>query len=196
MSADITTVLVAVIGVAGTLTSPLLGQRIAARVKQQEFELQRQQRHEESEEAQRRTAFEERRSCCAGLNTAARQYQQQLEAYLRMITADAISDEGRAELAEARERYRQLYSDAQMILPDKLLDGAASVSARLGESYGRVKRLEIGKPRAESADSPAETIESTRNCIHVTLYNEISGLRHLMRQDLGVSDPGIPNHPT
>jgi len=103
MSADITTVLVAVIGVAGTLTSPLLGQRIAARVKQQEFELQRQQRHEESEEARRRTAFEERRSCCAGLNTAARQYQQQLEAYLRMITADALSDEGRAELAEARK---------------------------------------------------------------------------------------------
>ncbi len=99
------------------------------------------------DEVQQRTAFEERRSSYAGLNTAARRYHQQLEAYLRMMTADAITDEERAELAGAREKFRQLYSDAQMILPDNMLDRAASVTASFGEAYGRVKRLEIGKPR-------------------------------------------------
>ena len=191
MNADLTTVLVAVLGVAGTLSSPLLGQRIAARAKQQEFNLQRQVRLEEREDTQRRRAFEERRSMYAGLNTAARQYTQELRAYLRMITAHAVTDDGRADLAKARQRYRDLYSDAQMILPDKVLATAALVSEGLGEAYGMVKRLEIGEPRARSAEGPGETIEIAHEYCRVTLYDLIIQLRQLMREDLGVSDPNV-----
>ena len=57
MSADLTTLAVAIIGVADTLSPPLLGQRIAARAKQQEFDLQ-SQRQEEREEAQQQSALE------------------------------------------------------------------------------------------------------------------------------------------
>lgn len=191
MNANLTTVLVAILGAAGTLTSPLLGQRIAARAKQQEFELQRQQRLEERAEAQRRRAFEERRSMYAGLNTAARQYTQELRAYLRMIAAHAITDEGRADLSKARQTFRDLYSDAQMILPDKVLDAAASVSEGLGQAYGMVKRLEIDKPPANPAEGPAETIDIAQEYCRVTLYDIIIELRQLMREDLGVSGPDM-----
>lgn len=191
MNADLTTLLVAILGVAGTLTSPLLGQRIAARAKQQEFELQRQQRLEERAEVQQRRAFEERRSMYAGLNTAARQYTQELRAYLRMIAAHAITDEGRTDLSKARQTFRDLYSDAQMILPDKVLDAAASVSEGLGQAYGMVKRLEIGKPSTNPEEVPAETIDIAQEYCRVTLYNLIIELRQLMREDLGVSDPDM-----
>jgi hypothetical protein len=60
-SADLTTVVVAVLGVAGTLSSPLLAQRTAARARQQEFSLQGQQRREE-----RRRGNRTRRSRNAG----------------------------------------------------------------------------------------------------------------------------------
>ena len=191
MNANLTTVLVAVLGVAGTLTSPLLGQRIAARAKQQEFELQRQQRLEERAEAQRRKAFEERRSMYAGLNAAARQYTQELRAYLHMIAAHAITEEGRTDLSKARQTFRDLYSDAQMILPDKILEAAASVSEGLGQAYGMVKRLEIGKPPTNSAEGPAETIDIAQEYCRVTLYDLIIELRQLMREDLGVSGPDM-----
>ena len=191
MTADLTTLVVAVLGVAGTLSSPLLGQRIAARAKQQEFDLQSQQRREEREEAQRQSAFELRRSIYAGLSTAARRYQQALDAYLRMIADVTLTDEARTELASVRKDFRDLYSEAQMILPDKVLDEAISVSAELGEAYGIIKRLEIGKPRATSEYGP-ETIELARETAHVTIYNSIIQLRQLMRQDLGVSDPETP----
>src|ERR1035438_2358562 len=101
MNADLTTVVVAVLGVAGTLSSPLLAQRIAARAKEQEFSLQSQQRREELREAERRQAFEECRSLYARLNTAARQYNQELQAYLRLIAAGPVTDDSRAELGGA-----------------------------------------------------------------------------------------------
>ena len=132
---DTTTLLVAVLGVAGTLSSPVLGQRIASRARQQEFDLESQQRREEREAAQREAAFEERRAMYAALNTAARQYQQELTAYLRAISSNSVTDESRADLTKAREGFRELYSDAQMILPDRVLEQAMSVSASLGEAY-------------------------------------------------------------
>jgi hypothetical protein len=192
MNADLTTVVVAVLGVAGTLSSPLLAQRIAARAKQQEFDLQTQQRREERLDAERRTAFEERRSVYAGLNTTARQYNQALRAYLRLVAAETVTDEGRADLARARDAFRDLYSDAQMILPDRVLDAAATVSADLGEAYGVIRRLELGQPRDRAADNPAETIEFAHEFCRVTIYDRITDLRQLMREDLGVSEPDAP----
>ena len=188
MSADWTTLAVAVLGVAGTLSSPLLGQRIAARAKEQEFNLQRRQRQEEREAGRRQAEFEERRSIYARLNTAARQYQQALGFYVRAMVDDAVTDEARADLADARQGFRDLYSDAQMILPDKVLNAAMSVSASLGEAYGLIKRLEAGKPRIRPDAKQAETIEMAREYAYVTVYNQILELRQLMREDLGVSD--------
>jgi hypothetical protein len=191
MNADLTTVVVAVLGVIGTLSSPLLAQRIAARAKQQEFNLQSQQRREELQEAQRREAFEERRSLYARLNTAARQYNQALREYLRMVKTGSVTAEGRAELAQARDSFRDLYSDAQMMLPDRVLEAAAEVSAGLGEAYGMIKRLESGAPRAGSTGSQAETVEVAHKYCSVTLYDCIADLRQLMREDLGVSHPNL-----
>jgi hypothetical protein len=188
MSVDWITLAVAVLGVAGTLSSPLLGQRIAAQAKEQEFDLQRRQREEEREAGQKQARFEERRSIYARLNTAARQYQQALDACARAMMHDAVTEEAHAELAHTRQSFRDLYSEAQMILPDKVLNAATSVSASLGQAYGMIKRLEADQSRIRPELNQAETIEAARDYAHTTVYNQILELRRLMREDLGVSD--------
>jgi len=193
MNANLTTVLVAILGVFGTLSSPLLGQRIAARARQQEFDLQRQQRLEARDAARQREAFEERRTIYARLNTAARHYTQELRAYLRMVRDGAVAAEGQDRLEKARQTYRDLYSDAQMIFPDKVLKAAVPVNTCLGDTYGMIKRLEAGKPRPETADEPPDTFESAHEYCSLTLYDLIDNLRQLMREDLGVSDPASLN---
>ena len=185
---DLTTLVVAVVGLAGTLTSPVLGQRIAERTKRQEFDFQSRQRREEREEARQQAAVELKRSTYAGLNRAARRYQQQLETFLRVIEDSTPADEARAELADARMKFRDLYSEAQMILPDAVLEAAKSVSADLGDAYGIAKRLEIGKPQTVAGEG-VETIDMAKHYTHVTVYDCILHMRHLMREDLGVSDP-------
>lgn len=192
MNANLTTVLVAILGVVGTLSSPLLGQRIAARAKQQEFDMQRQQRLEARDDARQREAFEERRTMYAMLNTAARHYTQELRNYLRLVRDDAVTDEWRDRLEKARQTYRNLYSDAQMILPDQVLEAAVPVNTCLGDTYGMIKRLEAGKPRAETVQDPADTFELAHEYCRTTLYDLMDNLRQLMREDLGISDLARP----
>jgi DNA repair exonuclease SbcCD ATPase subunit len=189
MSADVTTVAVAVLGVVGTLSSPLLTQWVGNRAKRQEFELEAQRRQEDRHEDSRRSVLQERRAIYAQLNTAARQYEQAVYEYLRVISEVAPTPEQRAELMEARESFRELYSDAQMIIPDKVLAAAMEVSAGLGEAYGKARRLEQRLSGGGAADDPEETIETARAYCRGDVYRLIIKLRELMRQDLGVSGP-------
>lgn len=184
MNANLTTVLVAILAVVGTLSSPLLGQR----VKKLEFDMQREERLETRDAAQQNEAFEERRTTYARLNTAARGYTQEIQAHLRMLRNDILTAEERDRLEKARQTYRDLYSYAQMILPDEVLKAAVPVNSCLGDTYGMIKRLEAGEPRAETADYPADTFEKAHERCSVTLYDLIDTLRRLMREDLGVSD--------
>lgn len=187
MAADYTTLTVAILGVAGTLLSPLLVQRVADRAKRQDFELQTRRRREDREAAQRQTALLERRSIYAKLNTASRRYQQAVEDYLRTLSSGGVLSEASADLVEARESFRELYSDAQMILPDEVLEAAMAVSAVLGDAYGMLRRLETGQARDESVLGPPETFELARRYCHTDVYNQILQLRQAMRSDLGVS---------
>lgn len=187
MAADYTTLTVAILGVAGTLLSPLLVQRVADRAKRQDFDLQSRRRREDREVSQRQAALLERRSIYAALNTASRRYQQAIEDYLRMLPSGAALGEARKDLLEARSSFRELYSDAQMTLPDQVLDAAIAVSAVLGEAYGMLKRLETGQTRDESVLGPPESAELIRRYCKTNVYNQILQLRQAMRTDLGVS---------
>jgi hypothetical protein len=189
MSADVATVVVAVLGAVGTLSSPLLTQWIGNRTKRQEFELEARRRQEDRHEDSRRSALRERRAIYAQLNTAARQYEQAIYEYLRVMLEAAPTPEQRAELTEARESFRELYSDAQMIIPDKVLAAAMEVSAGLGVAYGKARRLEERLSGGGAADDSKETIEAARAYCHDDVYGLIISLRRLMRQDLGVSEP-------
>ncbi len=193
MSADVATVVVAILGVAGTLSSPLLAQRIADRAKRQDFEFEMQRRREDRHEDDRRAATQERRAIYAKLNTTARQYEQAIYQYLRVISNGPARPGQEAELVAARETFRELYSDAQMILPDQVLAAAMEMSYGLGQAYGKARRLERRRRSEPSGDPPAddlaESIEAARAYCHGDVYQLIIKVRGLMRQDLGVSEP-------
>jgi len=189
MSAELTTVLVAVLGVCGTLLSPILVQQIASRAKRLEFDLQRQQQLDERRESRRQQALDERRAMYAAFNTAARRYTQALRAYLRAIYNGEVSDEDKALLAGARQSYRDLYSDAQMVFPDEVLAVASSVNTALGDTYGKARRLESGRSAADAGPTGKDIEEAQEYC-RVQLYELIGDMRQVMREDLGVAGEG------
>jgi len=95
-------------------------------------------------------------------------------------------NEDRAELMDARAQFRDLYSEAQMILPDAVLEAAKSASVALGDAYGISKRPEIGKLWMVSGGG-TESIAMAEHSAHVIVNNCIIHMRHMMRKDLGVS---------
>jgi hypothetical protein len=202
MSADVTTVVVAILGAVGTLSSPLLTQRIADRGKRQDFEFETKRRREDRFEDDRRSAAQERRAIYARLNTAARQYEQAIYQYLRVIAEGPPDPAQEDELVAVRETFRELYSDAQMMLPDQVLAAAMDMSYGLGQAYGKARRLErrlhLEPSGGRPADDPGETIEAAREYCHRDVYQMIIRVRGLMREDLGVSEPagqpgGVPD---
>ncbi|MFI2375505.1 hypothetical protein ACH5AO_10595 [Streptomyces sp. NPDC018964] len=162
-----------VVGVVGTLLSALLTQRAADRSRQRE-----QERTEELWE--RRSEIQELRSCYVALNTAGRQYLAALTDQVHALDRPGEADSVRQRLTEARDRYRDVYAEAQMRLPQRVLEHAGGVSHGLGAVYGMVRRLDDGVPRR--GDSPAAVQEGID-----ALWERLRGMRREMRADLGVS---------
>ncbi|WP_432154696.1 hypothetical protein [Streptomyces tricolor] len=163
--------LVAVVGVVGTLLSALLTQRAADRGRRRE-----QERAEEVRE--RRRHAQELRACYVALNTSARQYLAALTDQVHALGRDEELRTARRRLTEARDQYRDVYAEAQMRMPDRVLDLAGGLSHDLGAVYGMVRRLDDGVPRA--GDSPAAVRESID-----ALWDRLRRMRQEMRSELG-----------
>ena len=180
MSVNLTALLVAVAGVLGTLTSPILIQRLTLRAKQQEIDALKQQRSEERAEEQRRMAFKEGRDCCIALNTAARGFRQALKNCLF-----EGYDTDRTELEQARRLFTSRYGEAQIILSDTVMDAALPVWDRLATAYGRVRaigtHLALPDRQTERDRAMSYLDEEVDNAIHE--------LRRTMRSDLGITEP-------
>ncbi|MET9037697.1 hypothetical protein [Streptomyces mirabilis] len=168
-----TALLVAVVGVVGTLLSALLTQRAADRSRQREQERAEQLR-------ERRSEAQELRSCYVVFNTSARQYLAALTDHLHALGRDEDLRSVRQRLTEARDQHRDAYAEAQMRLPERVLELAGDLSHDLGAVYGMVRRLDDGVPRA--GDSPAAMQESID-----VLWGGLREMRREMRADLGAS---------
>ncbi|MFE9632006.1 hypothetical protein [Streptomyces sp. NPDC006463] len=169
----VTAPLVAVVGVVGTLLSALLTQRAADRSRQRE-----RQRAEEVWE--RRSEAQELWSCYVALNTSGRHYLAALTDQLHALGDAAQAPHVRQRLTGARDHHREVYAEAQMRLPELVLDHASAVSHGLGAVYGMVRRLDDGVPRP--GDSPAAAHEGIE-----ALWARLREMRREMRADLGVS---------
>lgn len=180
MSINLTALLVAVAGVLGTLTSPILTQRLTLRAKQQEIDALKQQRLEERTEERRRTAFKEGRDCCIALNTTARGFRQALKNCLF-----EGYDVDRTELEQARRLFTSRYGEAQIILSDAVMDAAKSVWDTLATAYGRVRAIgtQLALPERQTER------ERLMSYLDEEVDNAIHELRRIMRSDLGITEP-------
>jgi hypothetical protein len=164
---------VAVVGVVGTLLSALLTQRAADRGRQRELERAERLR-------ERRREREERRGCYVALNTASRQYLAALTDQLHSLSRTEDSGHVRRRLIEARDLHRDVHAEAQMRMPERVLDVAGEVSHGLGAVYGRLRRLDDGVPRPD--DSPAAAQADID-----ALWGLLRAMRREMRADLGAA---------
>ncbi|ESP96091.1 hypothetical protein EES44_14160 [Streptomyces sp. ADI96-15] len=182
---SVTAVSVAVVGVVGTLLSALLTQRAADRSRQRERE-----RAELARE--RRGELLEMRTCYVALNTATRQYLAALTDLVHALRRDG-SGPVRQRLTEARDQHRDVYAEAQLRVPDPVLDLAGQLSRELGTVYGMVKRLDAAAPReGDSLPGAQERIDA--------LWRLLREMRRRMRAELGVpataggrtAEPALP----
>ncbi|MET7543378.1 hypothetical protein [Streptomyces sp. NPDC005349] len=170
---DLSSVIIAVAGVAGTLGGSLLTQRGSERAKRREIELIRD--HEEIREN-----LSLRRTCYAELNRDARQFTTALNRHLHVMRDRDAEDADSDALDEAKNAHRDRYSEAQMIAPEEVLIRASAVNQALSRVYGQVKRLERGAP------GPGETMETAAQA-QSEVWDMLRTMRTAMRHDLGVS---------
>ncbi|MFF3557636.1 hypothetical protein ACFYXL_30015 [Streptomyces tsukubensis] len=173
------TLIVAVVGVLGTLLSALLTQCAADRSRR------REQERAERAQALARDA-EERRACYAALNSASRQYLAALTDQLHALIRTEDPGTVRQRLTEARDLHRDVYAGAQMRLPDPVLAPVGEIARALGAVYGRLRRLDDGAPR------PDDTLDTARKEIDA-LWELLRELRYGMRADLENYGPDPPD---
>jgi hypothetical protein len=178
VSTDVIALVVAVVGVGGTLTSSVLSQQLAMRARKQENEAQRQQRLDERDEERLRTAFKDRRDICIALNTSARDFRQALKNCL----FEGLDEKG-AELEQARQAFTRRYGEAQMILSETVLKSASTASGYLADAYGVLKKATAGPIDKDER-------EKLESYLDHAVRRALRDLREVMRLDLGVTDRG------
>ncbi|WP_330320724.1 hypothetical protein OG927_23385 [Streptomyces clavifer] len=178
-------ILIALIGVCGTLAATWLTQRSADRVKRRELEHAERQRRAEHEERSREAALEARRAGYVVLNTTARQYFTALRDRVHALRRGTWPEPGRDEVEECRTAYLESYAEAQMIVPDPLLEVARRTNAALSSAYGMLKTKQSGTAgEGEALDVIGARIDDARGPLHE--------LREAMRRDLRVTGSAAP----
>jgi hypothetical protein len=178
MSSDLTAVVVAVVGIAGTLGASVFAQYATTRDKRLDLTNQRDMRAEVRQEVARAA----KQAIYVHLNTAARNYRTVGHDYLvDILRGTEELDFGQIEIARAE--YRDGYSQAQMILPDGALKVASEVNECLGQSYRALRDVAKGS-------NSARTLEDLHQWYDGSLSDAVRLLRYVLREDLGVAEPG------
>nr|WP_202513740.1 hypothetical protein [Streptomyces sp. SID8373] len=174
-----TALVVAVVGVAGTLASGVMAHRGALRAKTVELDRAERQRRDEQLAAERREALAARRASYAVFNQRLRQFHSALSKdYFALAAGEA--DPGRArEREEPRRVLRDVYAEAQMVISDDVLAAASGVVHQLHRIHALLGPHERGEDADESLDGIRERLERASE----GLYE----VRQTMRRDLGVS---------
>jgi hypothetical protein len=176
---DPTALVVAVVGVAGTLTAPVLSQRSAARSRAADRENEAQARQAEWEREGRQRDLVERRDCYVALLVALRRVRVESREYVDALRTGGADAAARQRLEEARYNYRTRYSESSMVLPLEVEHAAREVDNRLAVLWRTINALAAATPvDADDAERCASGLLDMRT--------DSRRLRAVMRADLGL----------
>ncbi|MEU6378384.1 hypothetical protein [Streptomyces sp. NPDC046909] len=181
MGSSVSQIVIAVLGIGGTLASGLLTQRSANRARDREWQHTRQLQSDEREHAARQTRLEARRTCYGTLNAGTRDLLNVMTKILHALERDEVTDDLRADLDRARRDHRLRHAEATMQLPDPVMAAASTANRHLGDLYGLLMRLDTGT--AEQGEDTASARERMN-----TVWDALWTMRHVMRVDLGITD--------
>ncbi|MGW5609439.1 hypothetical protein ACWEWI_25710 [Streptomyces sp. NPDC003753] len=185
MWSAIVSLVVAVVGVCGTLASALLTQHASQRAKLQELEHTERVRLAEQEAEREQRRADELRACYVKLNAQDRHYRDAMLAYAYALKggSPAEAEAETAEVTMARRAQRDARAEAQMVVSDTVLSAEGEVNYALTQAYRRLKE-------AESAPDATARVEALDEAI--ALLNRVipmlGRVRVLMRTELGVTN--------
>lgn len=183
MDASVAGLLAAAVGVGGTLGSAWLTQRRSDAARREEWERLERARATELSSARAEAVLEARRVAYTAFNAAARQYLACLRDHAQTLRPGATDDAVASleALDTTRTEFRQRYAEAQMTVPDPVLEEIRRVSRHLGTIYGTLIRLTRGVPR-EGDDL------TTAHAAVKEGWELLRSMRRTMRAELGVTD--------
>lgn len=201
MAGDYIAVVVAVVGVMGTLGGTVLTQRSSLRDKRLELEARRDDAeaaralaNDERTDQYKRQHLAERTKLYADLNSAARTYRSRCQDHaINLSRAEKTPAEHQENLPEtieqARATYRDLYARAQMVLDDRTLEVASTVNLCLSHSYSSLRRS-VDALRALPEPTPEQRntlTEHVRGWLQGPASDAVWLLRHALRYELGTA---------
>ncbi|MFE0463351.1 hypothetical protein ACFW1A_29280 [Kitasatospora sp. NPDC058965] len=181
MDGNTVALLVAAVGVLGTLSSPVISQRLSARTKREEAAMQRADAEAVREQARREAVVAERKAAYIAFNAASRRYRVEMMNYLHAVDAELAGDLDRAELREARRTYSACFAEVQILATDEVLASIEEISGRLSRAYLAIKRLENGAP------DPGWSFDETRGFL-IGAWDHWLAMRQVMRAELGLDE--------
>ncbi|MFF8918878.1 hypothetical protein ACF08M_37640 [Streptomyces sp. NPDC015032] len=180
MSTGVIALLVAVVGVVGTLLAPITTAWVSSRSRLQEFELQRRtdQVTRQLEDAQQN--LERRRDIYVALNSGARRYRMLMMEDLHAKRTGAAPQSDATEAA--RVEFQATYAQAQMLIPDAVLEPSRKVRVALADA-----RKLIGALYEDATHGQEEWQEA--HTFLIQMWDVIITMQVAMRQDLGITQP-------
>ncbi|WP_181724505.1 hypothetical protein [Nocardia gipuzkoensis] len=139
MGADLVGLAVAGVGVIGTLGATVAAQWAGVRGKRLDADIQRSQQAEDRAEAVQQQKRDQKQSVYSEFNSAARNYRMRLHHCVMELERGGSADVDRLE--SDRGHYREVYAQAQMIVPDRVLAVASEVDLCLGNTYRAVHHM-------------------------------------------------------
>ncbi|MER5543339.1 hypothetical protein ABT072_13025 [Streptomyces sp. NPDC002589] len=180
MAPSTSALIVAVVGVLGTLLSGVLAHRSALRSKAMELDHAEQQRREERTAEERRETVNERKASYTALNQHLRQFHRVLSKHYLALEAGQAGPEQTQEREESRRALRDVYAEAQMVVPDDVLAAAGKLVHRFHRIHALLAHHEQQTAADESLDDIKERLERASE----SLYE----VRQTMRKELGITE--------
>ncbi|MET8021393.1 hypothetical protein [Streptomyces decoyicus] len=174
---------VAVVGVIGTLTSAIFTQLLSQRAKVRELEHTERQQRAERAAAEAQSKTDQLRRCYVQLNANDRNYRDALLAYAYALKAGSPGEAEAVDVATARRAQRDARAEAQMMVSEEVLEAEGRVASDLTRAYRRLKQIESESDRGLREAQLEEIINLLDHVIPM-----LSRARVLMRMDLGVID--------
>lgn len=181
MSASTTALVIAIVGVCGTLFAPIVSQTLSRRGRREEFELQRKQRAEEYERDYRKESLADKRNCYLSAMLTARRYRQELMNHLYVVSSEraTVSSE---QLEDARHAYNSSFAELQLTGTKPVIDAMEPVRVRFSRSYEGIKNLEEARPE------PGQSFDELKKSLLMVWDDEWPAVITAMRADLGIND--------
>lgn len=178
---DISAILIATVGVFGTLAASIISQRLSSRARREEFEMQKSERLEGRQHEQLTGELAKKRSSYIAFMASARRYRTEITNYLYIVQQGTADRTFQANLEDARQAYINSFAEAQLSASPQVLVMLEPFNIGLGKAYRAAKRLEHGKPE------PDDSIDKIESSVQ-ELWSQWNDMREAMRQDLGVQN--------